>query len=194
MTLAKLGKMKFFNVKESLNHSVDVTEYAVEKGTPFSDHVRQTNPTFAISGYIMSDNWNTELRRLVNSMNSGTILKYVGKFSVTDVVIESIKPSADSKIANGIEVSLTLRKIRLTKTPYVKAKKKIVPIRKPVTNSGERKQVGPRVEEEKKYHTVVKGDTYWYCSQKYGVSVDWLTKNNPWDARKIPVGAKMRVG
>lgn len=192
--MARLGQIIIFNEDETMGKNVQITEYEVEKGTPFSDHVRQTNPSFGVDGYIFHKDWTITEKKLERDMNNGRIMKYVGKVSATDVVIESYKISADKQIANGVKINLSLRKVRITKVSYQNAPKKAVPQRKPVTNTGEKKQTGPREAPNEKFHTVVKGDTYWYCSQKYGVSIEQLMKWNKYEAKKIPIGVKLRVG
>lgn len=192
--MARLGDVTIFNEKESGDNSVNITEYEVEKGAKFADHVRQQTPTFRVSGFIFEEGWVLTHEKLVNDMNAGKFLKYVGKNSVSDVVIENVSVDADKSIANGVSINITLRKIRVTKTAYRKAPPKTIPARKKVTEAGEKKPTGTRTDPEFKYHTIKAGDTYWFCSQKYAVTVDWLMKNNPWDARRLPVGSKMKVG
>lgn len=192
--MARLGTIELFNVSESYDKSVNITEYEVEKGSPFSDHVRQSNPTFSVSGYIFAEDWTVIEQRLEKDMNNGVIMKYVGKFTVNDVVVESFKTSADKSIANGIDLTIRLRRVRITKSSYINAPKKEIPQRKPVTNAGEKKQSGNRTDPTYRFHTVVKGDTYWGLSKRYGVNVDWMIKNNEYPARRIPVGVKLKVG
>lgn len=191
--MAKLGSINIFNEVEKRSYSVDVTEYDVEKGSPFSDHVRKTNPTITVTGMVLSNNWKTIESRLESMMNKGTILKYVGKTTVSNVILTGFSPSNDKNIANGFKVSLTLKRIRITKTSYRKAPKKKKPARKKPTYSGKKKPTGKR-KNPKKYIKVVSGDTYWGRSIKHGVSVKQLMAWNPWPARRIPIGVKMRVG
>lgn len=191
--MARIGNIEIFNVNENYSNSVNITEYEVEKGSPFSDHVKQSNPSFGVNGYIFEDNWMIVQSRLEDAMKDGKIMKYVGKFSVTDVVIESVKLDGDKYTANGVELQLRLRKIRITKNSWLKAPKKQIPQRKPVTNSGEKKPAGPREDATQTFHTVKAGDTYWYMSRKYGVPVDWLIANNKYEPRKIPIGVKIRI-
>lgn len=192
--MARLGDVTIFNEKESGTDSVSITEYDVERGAKFADHVRQDTPTFRVSGFIFDDDWVLTREKLINDMNAGKFLKYVGKSTANDVVIEDVNVDADKTIANGIAINISLRKIRVTKTAYRKAPPKTIPARKNLTEAGEKKPTGPRTDTEFKYHTIKAGDTYWYCSQKYAVTVDWLMKNNPWDARKLPIGGKMKIG
>lgn len=191
--MAKLGSITIFNETESRSYGVDVTEYDVEKGSPFSDHIRKKNPTIMVSGMVLSNNWKTIEKRLETLMNKGSILKYVGKTTVSSVVITDFKPVNDKKIANGFKLSITLRKVRITKSAYKKAPKKKKPSRKKPTKSGKKKPTGKR-KSPKKYVKVKAGDTYWGYSQKLGVSVKQLMAWNPWPARKIPIGVMMRVG
>lgn len=191
--MAKLGSINIFNESESRSYSVDVTEYDVEKGSPFSDHIRKNNPTIQVNGMILSNNWKTIESRLETIMNKGTILKYVGKTTVSNVVITSFKPVNDKNIANGFKVSITLKRIRITKSSYKKAPKKKKPSRKKPTNNGKKKPTGKR-KSPKKYVKVVAGDTYWSKGLKHGVSIKQLMAWNPWPARVIPIGVMMRVG
>lgn len=191
--MAKLGSITIFNETEKRKYSVDVTEYDVEKGSPFSDHVRRKNPTITVTGMVLTNNWKTVEKRLETLMVKGTILKYVGKTTVSNVVIESFDPTNDKKIANGFRVTFNLRKIRTTKTSYRKAPKKKKPARKKPTKSGKKKPTGKR-KSPKKYVKVKAGDTYWGKSIKHGVSVKQLMAWNPWPARRIPIGVMMRVG
>lgn len=191
--MARLGNIEIFNINENYKNNVEITEYSVEKGVPFSDHVRQTNPDLAVSGFIFGENWETTIDEIRSLMNKGTMLKYVGKYTAEDVLIESFTINADKSVSNGTEISLVLRKVRVTKSSYVKAPKNTISQRKAVTTEGEKKQTGPRATPDQTFHTIIKGDTYWYCSKKYGVSVDWLIKHNPWEPTKLPIGSKMRV-
>lgn len=190
--MAKLGNVEIFNEQESEDVSVNITEYNVEEGASFADHVRSKHPTFSVSGYIFGDTV-AVLSELKESQSKGERLAYVGRTTAEDVLIEKIGVKYNSAIANGCAVTITLRKIRVTKTPHIKAPPVEVPARKPVSNEGAKKPAGVKPNPEK-YHTVVRGDTYWGCAKKYGVSVQSLQKWNPWPDRFIPIGVRMRVG
>lgn len=198
--MVKIGNIELFNETESYNNGVNITEYEVEKGSPFSDHVRQSNPNFSVSGFIFNDDWELTISELEQHMNNGDLLKYIGKYNLSDVLIRNIRTSGDKSISNGVSLTLDLVKVRITKTSYQKAPKLQVAQRKPITNSGEKKQVGERDTKPgsntpvtAKFHTVVKGDTYWGLSQKYGVSVSSVMALNTYPATKIPIGVKLRI-
>lgn len=190
--MAKLGSVTIFNEQESKDTNVNITEYNVEDGASFADHVRSKHPTFHVSGFIFG-NVVTAVNKLEENMNKGKRLRYVGRLVTYGVLIESISTKYTKNVANGCAITLTLRKVKITQTPYVEAPPKEVPIRKPVTNEGQKKPEGKK-ESPNKYHTVKSGDTYWSCAQKYGVSIKQLQTWNPWPDTKIPVGGKMRVG
>ena len=53
--------------------------------------------------------------------------------------------------------------------------------------------IPPPVITSKKYHTVVKGETLWSISKKYGTTVAQIMQWNQLDSKIIPVGLKLRV-
>lgn len=193
--MAKLGEVSLFIEKESEKYRVEATEYAVEKGEPFTDHVAKRPEEFTITGYILSDNWQLSRDKLKGYMNSGTILKYVGKTTASDVVILDMPLEHDSNIKNGAAINITLRKIRITKTAWEKADSKQKPQQKPTTNSGKKKPVSKNSKPANApvYHIMKKGQTYWWLAKKYGTTVGALRELNPWPDRQIPIGAKARV-
>lgn len=193
--MAKLGDVRLFIEKESGKHKVEATEYPVEKGEPYTDHVAKRPSEFTITGYILSDNWQTSLNKLLNIMNTGKIVKYVGKTAAYNVIILDISEDHDQNVKNGMAISITLRKIRITKTSWVKAPPKQKPARKLVTTSGKKKPVSKiqKPANQPKYHVIKKGDTYWGLSRKYGTSITQLRAWNKWPDRAIPIGAKARV-
>lgn len=197
--MAKLDTVSLFIVSESENHKVEATEYAVEKGEPFIDHVAKRPSEFTISGFILSNDWEGEKNKLIALMESGTITKYVGKMQATNVVILSISGKHGSHLVNGMDIDITLRKVRITSTPWQKASGKEVAIRKPTTVSGLKKPV-TKVSSASvtanlpKYHIIKKGQTYYYLSKKYGVPITQLRTWNKWPDHAIPIGGKARVG
>lgn len=192
--LAKLDGIEIFIESEEENHSVNATEYAVEKGEPFTDHVSKNPSSFSLSGYILSDDWETDKEKLVKIMNAGKIINYVGKMSASSVIILDIKGAHGAEIANGMTLNISLRRVRVTTTSWQKSPPKAKPDQKPPTSGGAKKTTPakPTVAPEK-YHVVKKGDTYWGMSGKYGTSIAQLRTWNGWADTKIPIGAKARV-
>lgn len=192
--MAKLGHVTIFAEKESGIHSVDVTQYAVEKGEPFTDHVKKRPSEWSVTGYILKDNWKMQLESLKKMMNNGTIVKYVGKTMATDVVITYIADDYSSNVANGFGINVSLQKVRITKTAWIKVPPKQKPVQKPISNSGKKKPVQkkPRASAAV-YHKVKKGETYWLMNKKYGTSIQQLRNWNKYPDRRIPIGVKLRV-
>ncbi|WP_406945764.1 LysM peptidoglycan-binding domain-containing protein [Halobacillus sp. SY10] len=175
---------------ENYPNNGTVTKHPVEKegGGSITDHVSVDPKSVSIKG-ILTRNTNEEVETLISQLESwhkaGTLLQYEGRRIMSNVVIESFDVDTDSKNQNGFSFSMTLVKIQLAKSSYQKSYK-------PVTNEGRKQTKNPNT--GKKYHLVRKGDTYWGCARKYGTTVKQLEEWNPWPARVIPIGVKMRVG
>lgn len=187
--MAKLGGISLHIEKESENYKVDVTEYAVEKGVPFTDHVSKRSPEFTVTGYIISKKAETDKTKLIDIMNKGKVIKYVGKMSASNVVITNISTGHSSSIKNGMTIDISLKRIRIATTSWQKKK----PIQKKPTESGKKKPVSKKPPSAKKYHVVKKGDTYWALAKKYGSTVKQLQTWNKYPDRRIPIGVKLRV-
>lgn len=190
--MAKLDTVTLFIEKESESHSVDATAYAVEKGEPFTDHVAKRPSEFSISGYILSNNFDAAKNSLIKSMEIGKVVKYTGKAVFSNVVILDISGEHGEEVKNGMAISIKLRRIRITTTPWQKVPPKTKPVVKPVTQSGKKKPSGTRATQAV-YHTTRKGDTYWGWSKKYGTSITQLRAWNGWPDKKIPVPGLARV-
>lgn len=182
--MAKIDDVYIVNTSDSASYSVNVTEYPVEKGMPLSDAVIQVADTFTVTGYIINKNPENVLNKLKNKMEKGTVVKYVGRVIASDVLITTITPNYSGNIQNGMSVSVSLKKIRIPKSPWV--------VRKTTTtNSGTKAKSSAST---KKYHKVKKGDTYWGTSVKYKKNLKTIMSypENPWAARFIPIGVKIR--
>jgi LysM repeat protein len=196
--MARLGEINLHIEKESESHKVDATMYAVEKGEPFTDHVAKRPSEFSLSGLIISDDWDAALNNLKNMMEKGEIVKYVGKMIADNVIITDLGGEHGQEIKNGASVRIGLRRIRITRTAYVKAPPKQKPARKPVTEAGKKKPVEKNptpvnTKPKAVYHVVRKGDTYWALAKKYGTTVQKLRDFNKYPDRQIPVGVKLRI-
>lgn len=191
--MAKLDTVYLLIENENGSHSVDATRYSVEKGEPFTDHVKKNPSEYTLSGFILSEKWKASFNKLNNIMDSGKVVKYVGKTSASDVIILNIQESHSQEVKNGMSIDITIRKIRITKSAWTKAPtKKAKATQKPKTKSGKKKTSGTR-KTKAVYHKVKKGESYWSIAKKYNTTVGALKKMNKWSDRSIPVGAKMRV-
>ncbi|WPZ17787.1 LysM peptidoglycan-binding domain-containing protein [Geobacillus subterraneus] len=184
--MAKLGKYNLFVLSESPRFSVETTSYPVEKGIAFTDHVKAEPEELNVEVFLSGSNYQKTLDQLKNSMYKGEIMTYAGRAIVRNVIIESISANMDKSSKNGVQVSLSLKQIRVATTPYTKPKTK------PPTNSG-KKQPIPKGATQAVYHVAKQGDSYWLLSKKYGTSISQLQAWNRYPPTKIPIGVKLRV-
>lgn len=192
--MARLGDVLVHVDKESYRDSVNVTEYAVERGEPFTDHIEAKPEELSLSAVIVGDDYSAKVQKLREYTRKGTLLRYVGRSTVSDVVILDIGRDYSADIGNGVAFSISVRKIRIAKSPWVKAPPKQKPAQKPPSRSGKKKPVStkPRTTTAR-YHVTKKGDTYWGLSGKYGTSIPQLRAWNRYPDRQIPSGVKLRV-
>lgn len=190
--MAKLGNVTLFVESEQYNESVNATAYPVEKGVAFTDHVERNPRSITLQIFLSNPGASDKLSKLRAQMHKGTILKYVGKATASNIIILSIDHDR-STIKNGFEVSMTLREVRIAKSPWRKAKKKDKATRKPSDKTGKKKPTSKKSRGTARYHFTRSGDTYWGLSRKYGTSIQQLRNWNKYPDRRIPIGVKVRV-
>ncbi|ADE87497.1 hypothetical protein [Deep-sea thermophilic phage D6E] len=133
--MAKLGKYNLFVISESPRFSVETTSYPVEKGIAFTDHVKPEPEELNVEVFLSGSSYQKTLDQLKNSMYKGEIMTYAGRFILRNVMIENISVNADKSAKNGVQVSLSLKQIRIATTTYTKLKTK------PPTNGGKKQPV-----------------------------------------------------
>lgn len=192
--MAKLGDVTIHVEKESYRDQVEATEYAVERGEPFTDHIEAKPEELTLSAVIVGNDYSAKVEKLREYMRKGTLLRYVGRSTASDVVILDIGRDYSADIGNGVALSISVRKIRIAKSPWVKAPPKQKPAQKPPSRSGKKKPVSTKPRPSTaRYHVTKKGDTYWGLSRKYGTSIPQLRAWNRYPDRQIPIGVKLRV-
>lgn len=192
--MTKLGTLTLFVESEKYSESVEATAYPVEKGVAFTDHVQRNPKTVSLQVFMQGSRASKNLATLRAQMNKGTILKYVGRETASNVIILSLDHPRDASIKNGFMLDIQLREVRIVKSPWVKAPKKQKATRKPADATGKKKPVSKKSRPTTaRYHIVKAGDTYWTLSRKYGTSIQQLRNFNKYPDRNIPVGAKLRV-
>lgn len=192
--MAKLGTLTLFVESEKYSESVEATAYPVEKGVAFTDHVQRNPKTVSLQVFMQGSRASKNLATLRAQMNKGTILKYVGRETASNVIILSLDHPRDASIKNGFMLDIQLREVRITKSPWVKAKPKQKPTRKPADATGKKKPVSKKARPSTaRYHIVKAGDTYWGLSRKYGSGIQQLRNWNKYPDRAIPIGVKLRV-
>lgn len=192
--MAKLGSMTLFVESEKYNESVNATAFPVEKGVAFTDHVSRNPTTVSLTVFMKGKRASEDLASLRNQMNKGTIMKYVGRETANSVIILSLDHPRDASIKDGFMLSVELREVRITKSPWVKAPKKQKPTRKPTDTNGKKKANSKKSRTSTaRYHVTRAGDTYWDLARKYGSSIPQLRAWNKYPDRRIPIGVKLRV-
>ncbi|WP_100488552.1 phage baseplate protein [Sporolactobacillus pectinivorans] len=188
--MAKLGNVDLLIESEKLNTSVQATAYPVDSGEPITDHVQRQPQTLTLDGFILSDTgYKTQLQYLRDCLNKGTLLHYTGRCIATNVIIISIDDSRTADVGNGSALSIQLQYIRIVKEQWTATKAKAKTQKKTV---GKKKKTIKK-KSSKVYVKVKSGNTYWGMMMKYGTLVSTLEKWNPWPARRIPIGVRMRV-
>ena len=192
--MAKLGTLTLFVESEKYSDSVEATAYPVEKGVAFTDHVKRNPKTVSLQVFMQGSQASKNLASLQAQMNKGTILKYVGRETASNVIILSLDHPRDASIKNGFMLDIQLREVRIVKSPWVKAPKKQKATRKPMDATGKKKPVSKKSRPTtERYHIVKAGDTFWALSRKYGTSIQQLRNFNKYPDRNIPIGVKLRV-
>ncbi|APC65615.1 hypothetical protein AAV35_14230 [Salimicrobium jeotgali] len=172
---------------EDYNHGGSVTSHKTEAGLSLTDHASSEAQVVSISGVLTrptEERVQTLIDKLLSWKDNGVKLQYEGRQIIPNVLIEKFNYTANKKIANGFNFSMTLKQVRFAEVQYA-------PETKPVTNSGQKQTENQN--EGKVYHHVKKGDTYWDSARKYGTTVKRLKELNPWPPRVIPIGVKMRI-
>ncbi|WP_313150944.1 LysM peptidoglycan-binding domain-containing protein [Lysinibacillus capsici] len=179
---------------EDADIDVDTPTHKVEKGIDLSDHVERKPIVVKLSGLLIrptADRVETLVQKLQALEVEGKLITYEGRRIYKNMLVSGLTIKANSGVMNGYRFSLTLTEVRIGQSSYVKPEVKAVTA--PKANAG-RKQTENKKSTKETTHTVKKGDTYSALAKKYGVTVASLQKLNGYDPRKIPIGAKLKVG
>lgn len=187
--MAKLGKVKITVMEEQVSESVRVTEYPVEKGSPIVDHIERTSSKYSFDAALIGTDYSNRLRTLKDYMNNGTLINYVGRTAASAVVITNIERTYNKEIKHGITLKISVQKMRLSKSPWIKKKGQKKPTR------GGKKKPAPKKPRPnpKVYHVTKRNDTYWDLARKYGTTVSKLRAFNKYPDRRIPIGVRLRI-
>lgn len=105
---------------ETPGYEVDITSQPVEKSVDVTDHVQPKARTLELSGRVVGPEAAKIHAYLIKTMESGTIVNYVGRTFFTGL-IASFSAPRDYKIADGFNFSLSLTEIRIATASYVSA-------------------------------------------------------------------------
>ncbi len=120
MKRAKIGDVEFDVIKsEDLTHDAEVTDKPVEKGMDISDHTKRKPLTLSITGIMVGDNALQKLQRLYKYQNEGELLKYVGRTTHINMVIENIHTTHNSSVANGYSFQMSIKQVNISTSKTV---------------------------------------------------------------------------
>src|SRR5699024_12215904 len=150
-TLVK-GKtsIKINGAKESEDVQANVTEYAIESGSPLSDHTQRASKGISITGFLLGNNANYNYKTLLSWQDSGAELTWKGRIYHAKLMMTGLQKSYDH-YKNGFAISFSLIAIKKAKTSWKKKKKK----------KGKQQVKKPAAKPKAKYVTVKPGNTYW---------------------------------
>lgn len=140
MERAKIGDIEISVVSsESLSNRALVTEKPVEKGENVVDHTKKQPISIDLVGVIVGDDAWDKLNKLMKLQKDGTLIKYIHRNALDNMVIEEINSVHDTKTRNGFTFNIRLKQIRIATAKEVeikitspKAKTQV----KPKTNNG----------------------------------------------------------
>lgn len=168
----------------------EVTQYAIEKGEPITDHSRPSSKTITLSILIEEDTMakaNKVWVKLNKWRFDGTQVVFKGAVVYyKHLQIEDLTRHGE-KYTSTIEATMSLKFVHFAKTSVIKKKGK--------TSKGKRAKTGGTKSEKtkKQYRTTKRGDTYWGYHQETGASIANLRKWNKYADRSIPIGVRVRV-
>lgn len=179
--------MYLFVTDESISYKMLTTENPVERGVPLTDHAEREPLEFSISGMLLDSEKSSaqeQYSKLRNWQLACTQVKYVGRNVFTGIITD-ISKSNDYTVGNGAPVSITMKEIRIAKSPYQKGStqnvvQKQIAITKPITAI---------------YHTTKRGENLTVIANKYGTTVNNILQLNPniKNRNLIYVDQKIRV-
>ncbi|MCT6926171.1 phage baseplate protein [Metasolibacillus sp.] len=191
---SKLHGLLIHVESEDASIDVDIPTHKVEKGINLSDHVERKPIVVKISGLLIrptKDRVETLVKKLQKIETEGKAITYEGRRIYKKMLVSGLSIKATAKAVNGYQFSLMLTEVRIAQSSYVPPKTKAVTA--PKAQAG-RKQTANKKDNKNVTHVVKKGDTYSSLAKKYGVTVASLQKLNGYDSRKIPIGAKLKIG
>lgn len=190
---ALLGSYYVQVIEEQADFDVDIPTHKVEKGIDLTDHVERAPIEISLSGNLIrptKERVEQLITKLYEYEKKGTPITYHGRRIYKNMLLHGLSIKANAKISNGFSFSCKLTEVRIAQSSYVAPKTKAVTSK--VASAGQKQTENKKTTNI--YHLVKKGDTYSSLAKKYGTTISQLQKWNNYDARKIPIGVKLRVG
>ncbi|EHQ63681.1 hypothetical protein PDENDC454_04419 [Paenibacillus dendritiformis C454] len=200
--MATIDGIQIHVTSEKPSYSVRVSTYPIEGGAAITDHVEPQLVTLSLTGKLVGEDAARKRKEILGKMNSGATVKYVGRNSFINCIIESFESDHEHKVANGMNFTMQLREIRKVKSLFSnKLPPKTQTLVKVMTTAG-RKQVkttkkskaqGKKAKNQGpagKEHTVREGQTWEALAYTYKVPLKTLRSWNT----QIPKGTRLKAG
>lgn len=202
--MALLNGMYIFVQDETVTHNITSVTHPVEEGIDLTDHVIAEAQEISISGKIVGEGAASKVSAIVQMQKKGTLVSYIGRNYASNYQVVAFRTSHPNTVAGGCDFDMTLREVRIAKSPYKvdknTASTNTTPI-KSVTKTGmQQRQANSTAEGI--YHVVKSGETAYSIAQKYnskGATMKSIMDNNPnaprvaGDWTTLQVGTKLLV-
>lgn len=178
---------------ERPSYSVQAMSHPMEDGLPVTDHIQRQPIGFSLDGLVLNPGASEKRDRLLAAMNSGELVVYLGRNSAYTMLIMSLDPVHDYKVANGFRYSIKLLEARI-----VNVAQDVPPETDPTgTATSETGNLGTQQLEQTTDQvdaTIKEGDTFWALAKTFKTTVDAIASLNPdLDPRRLQIGEKVRV-
>ena len=98
--------------KETITHSSEVTDKAVEDGTNIADHMKEHPVLVSISGVCVGEDAWLRLSRIRQMRTNRQLVSYANRNIFTSMAVTNINTDHDSTIAGGFKFDITLKHVR----------------------------------------------------------------------------------
>lgn len=114
MKRAKIGSVEFSVIEsENPQNNLEITEKPVENGQDVADHGKLKPPTISLTGVIVGTDASSKLAQLKKYQKEVRLLKFVGRTSYDNMVIESLSTIHDTETSNGFKFTINLKQVRI---------------------------------------------------------------------------------
>ena len=156
--MALINNLYVFVETEKVTRGVEVSSHPVEKGLNITDNIRSQAISISIDGMITGKDAKSIFQKLEMYHKQGKYVKYVGRTTLSNAIIESFDTDYDNTAWGAYKFSMEIKEIRIASAGIVKKSTKS-------TKSGT-KQV-TKSNQTKRYYTIKRGDTLWGIAKNY---------------------------
>lgn len=194
--MALLGGHEIHVISETPDYSVNITQYPVEDDIDLTDHVERLPTMMTITGKILGPDAANIREKLIEAMNNGTRLDYVGRNAFRRGLIASIQTEHDFEVANGYRFTILFQQVRVASPSYAPFLNDPIMLSqvKPTTSAGQQQVANKPPAGTPQMHTMRRGETLYSIAPKYGTTWQTLIGLNPGiDPKRLQIGQQVRV-